>query len=296
MMLFQKKHLLMFLALFTLAACNYPLPNAGLETTAVAVYTQAAETISAQLTQIALPATLTPAGEEIQVTPSLEFQTPTPSLTAQMTAADVTPSAPAPPTLQPPLPTAESDPRNSLGPPSLVDNFRDSNNWSLYEDDHVSFRIRDDELAMVAFNANGRDGWMLSWPDAADIYLEMTAQPEDCQNLDRYGLIFRSEANDGYLLGLSCDGRYSLRAWDGEQFDAIIDWTALPAISSGSGQALRLGVMAVGDQITLYINGQIIDQVEDDLFGDGGVGVFIGADETEDFRVEVSEFAFWELP
>jgi hypothetical protein len=194
------------------------------------------------------------------------------------------------------LPTLSTDPRTTLGTATLLDNFRTNSNWSVYEDEHVRFRIRENELVMLAFNANGRDGWMLSWPDPSDFYLEMTAQPEDCSGLDRYGLIFRSEANDGYLLGLSCDGQYSLRSWDGEEFDAIIDWTAIPAISSGSDQGLRLGVMAKGDTFRLYINGQMIDEVEDDLFSDGGIGVFIGAEETEDLRVTVSEVALWELP
>lgn len=296
MMLRRRTPLLILLGLLTLTACNYPVPSEGLQTTAEGVYTQAAETISAQLTQIANPTTLTPVGEQIQVTSTTQFQTPTPAQPVQTTTPELTPSMPASPTQPPPLPTLSSDPRSTLGSPALLDNFRSSDNWSLYEDEHVSFRIRENELRMVAFNANGRDGWMLSWPDPADFYLELTAQPEDCQGLDRYGLIFRSDANDGYLLGLSCDGRYSLRSWDGEEFNALIDWTALPAISSGSGQALRLGVMAAGDQITLYINGQMIDEVQDDLFSDGGVGVFIGADETEDFRVAVIEFALWELP
>lgn len=296
MMSRQITPLLIWLGVFVLVACNYPVANQELQTTAEVVYTQAAETISAQLTQIAVPATPTASGGQIQATPTSEFHTPTPASLGQTTTPEITPGLPASPTFSPPLPTLITDPRTTLGTPTLLDNFNNRNNWSVYEDEHVRFRIRDNTLEMMAFNANGRDGWMLSWPEAADFYLEMTAQPEHCQGLDRYGLIFRSDSNDGYLLGLSCDGRYSLRSWDGEQFEAIIDWTSIPAISSGSGQALRLGVMAVGDQLKLYINGQMIDAAEDDLFSDGGVGVFIGADETADFRVTVSEFAFWKLP
>jgi hypothetical protein len=287
---------MLFLILLLLSACNYPVDVESVLPTAEVVYTQAAETISAQLTQLAAPATLTPESLPPMASATVEFLTPTPT-PESATGTPTATSTPEPsPTIQPVLPTLSSDPRATLGDATFLDTFRTSNNWSLYEDEHVRFRISDNQLMLMAFDANGRDGWMLSWPEPDNFYLEMTAQPEDCQGLDRYGLIFRSNATDGYLLGLSCDGRYSLRTWDGEQFDELIDWTPIPAISSGSNQGLRLGVRADGDVFTIYINGQAIDEVEDDLLEDGGFGVFVGADDTEDFRVWVTEIALWELP
>jgi hypothetical protein len=166
----------------------------------------------------------------------------------------------------------------------------------LYEDEHVRFRVGDQELIMAAFQADGRDSWMLTFPEPANYYLEVTAAPQDCGGLDRYGVIFRTDATEGYLFGFSCDGQYSLRRWNGDKFKALVDWTPSPDVQSGANQTNRMGLMVEGDQYTLFANGKKLAETSDDSYPEGGLGLFIAADETADFKVQISEVAYWELP
>ena len=287
-------------------ACTLPAnvtPNqpAGGETPEV-IYTSAAQTVVALLTQSAAttppPPPPPPASPTSQVLPS---QTPSPTDTLVPSPTSTEESSPTPEfTATPqdtPTPTAAEDPRLKFGEPGWSDKFATENNWSLYEDDHINLYIKNDRLVMIAFNPDQWDGWALSWPQTQDFYLEMTARTDECAGLDRWGLIFRAkqDASEGYLLGFSCDGRYSMRKWDGEKYTKYVNWTDSPYINAGSDQSNRLGVWADGDKFKLYANGNLLTEVKDDSYDSGSFGVYIGSAETKDFTVYVEEVAYWDL-
>ena len=316
---------IVLLTSLVLAACTLPAPTRKAETeNPSAAFTAAAQTIVARLTQAsitpAIPSTPLPTGAELPTatqlapaTQATETSTPEPSPTAEATAqateeatAQATETAAPTETQQanltatPTLPA--SDPKAALGTPDFVDTFQNADNWAIYEDKHVSFKVdqANGELVMTAFNPDSWDGWMLSWPVLSDFYLEMTATSGDCSGLDRYGLVFRSVKSDtdyvGYLFGITCDGRYSLRRWNGEKFIPIIDWTADEHIRSGLNQTNRIGVYAQGDRISLYANSELLEEVRDSTHEEGKFGVFVGSVNTSDFIVRVDEIDYWELP
>lgn len=284
-----------------LSACNLPAPSSPTPIEPEAAYTMAAQTIIAQLTDIArtltptvnitepLPSPTEPIATEITETPTAlpPTETATPS-----TLTDT-------PTPTPTFPSG--DPRLSLGDPDFYDNFASRANWPLYEDDHVSFRINNEtQLIMTAFNPEQWDGWMLTHPNVENFYLEMTARFRQCSGLDRFGLVFRSVPSEqgylGYLYGVSCDGRYSLRLWDGKNFVKLVDWTESDALNVGSQQGNRIGVMANGNHFSLYANGVLLKAFTDETHASGRFGVFIGSVNTANFRVEVEEVSQWDLP
>jgi len=320
------KRYLILLTLLALAACvmpgaTTPIPVEDTQepTQANPAYTAAAETIIAQLTALAptetgeapaVRATLTDTpipsvdpstgGESpstVEATtssdppsPAVETISPEASQTPELTS---TPTSPAPPTPTP----ASNDPRVRLGEPDWRDTFANANNWPLFEDEHVHFRLRDGGLQMLAKKPEKWDGWMLSWTTLFNFYLEVTASPQNCSGGDRYGMLARApSAEEAYLFGFTCDGRYALRKWDGKRFTYLIDWTDSSLINKGEGKTNRLGFMASGDQLSLYANGELLTEVNDRSFADGAFGLFISSLNTENFKVMVSEVAYWELP
>jgi hypothetical protein len=306
--------LTLFLALLVaqiLAACSLQAPvTPSLPPTDV-LYTAAAQTVIAQLTQMAplttntppLPdtpaATATPAPSQAP-SPTIVPHSPTPTASPEATlAATVEPSPTLAATATATTPPA--DPKAALGNARFTDTFTDDANWSLYQDDHVSFKVKDESLVMTAFNPDSWEGWTLTWPDISDFYLEMTATPQGCTGRDRYGLVFRSEKNEdqqylGYFFGISCDGRYSLRRWDGEAFVTLVNWTASEHLLSGEGHTNRIGVLAKGDQLSLYANGYLLTETTDETHAKGKFGVFIGSVKTTDFKTAVDDIAYWDLP
>ena len=80
-----------------------------------------------------------------------------------------------------------------------------------------------------------------------------------------YGLVFRApDANAGYFFGVTCDGRYNLTSRDFEDgTDVVLISLTQGAINTGSGATNRLGVEADGNQIKLYANDTLLQEVTD---------------------------------
>lgn len=304
------KHAIVFVLILLagqlLAACNYPggtrTPGMTIQGTATAQ----ALALSASLTAMAQPLTPVPATAVILPETPLPG---TPAVSAPLRATAVTPTAtltPVPPTETPeatrevtavPSVTAVTDPRASLGKPTGHDTFTNARGWASYEDTHVRMQVSDQRLAMTAFNPDRWEGWTLALPALQNFYLEITARTKTCSGRDRYGLLVRSpEGNGGYLFGISCDGYYSLRTWDGSEFTTLIDWTPGAAIHSGSDQVNHPGLLARGRKLALYVNGQLLNELEDKSFSAGRYGLFIGSAVTPNFTVQVTEVIYWKLP
>ncbi|RPI33987.1 MAG: hypothetical protein EHM70_04375 [Chloroflexota bacterium] len=284
-----------------LGGCSLPsAPGTAAPTPGVThdlIYTAAVETVVAQLTLAAPTLTLQPAEPTASLTPEPPTETPLPINTLPPTVTS-TPEATPTPTNPPPSATAaSSDPKLTLGSPTWTDSFDDDENWSLSTDEHTKMEVNDGKLEMTAFNADYWDGWAITWPDIEDVYIEVVATTGACSGLDRYGIMLRtpSDASEGYLFGFSCDGRYSFRKWDGEDYTVYADWTANSAILAGSNQTNRMGLRAEGDEISLYANGVLLREIEDDSYSSGNFGVFIGAANTAGFITSIDELSYWDL-
>lgn len=287
----------------SLAACNLPASPEPSPVDQSAAYTAAAETIIAQLTEVAETQTPPPVDdgqpEATQTIVSVEATataTSPPSPTEPAPTATMTSTSPPPPT-----PTlSASDPKAGLGDPVFYDTFTDGNSWPLYTDKHVAFNVKDSQLVMTAFNPDHYNGWMLTWPVINDFYLEMTTKNKECSGLDQYGLMVRATKTNkgyiGYLFGISCDGQYSLRSWDGNKYTTLVDWTTSEHINSGSNQTNRIGLMANGKRISMYANGNLLTEYNDNTHQQGKFGVFIGSVNTPKAKVRVDEIAYWDIP
>lgn len=215
--------------------------------------------------------------------------------------ASPTPSDTPTPTLTPTATPSSGDPRARLGEPTWRDPFDSGANWPLYTDEHVRFTVEDGKLVMVAFKAELWDGWVLTWPEIERFYLEAPITFGACAERDRAGLVFRARAVTpgnyvGYLFAVTCDGRYSLRAWNAPGFSGIVDWTPDARIQAGPNATNRLGVWVEGDRIQLYVNGELLREVTDSSHTGRMFGLFVGAAKTAGFTARVDEIAYWRLP
>lgn len=228
-----------------------------------------------------------------------EPETPTPTLTASPEFTS-TATASSTPELSPTPTLGAEDPRSSLNMPTWVDSFEDQSDWALYSDAHARFEIVEDGLHMTAFKPDFFNSWVLSWRKVKDLYLEASGSFGACGGRDSYGLMIRSTGGNngytGYLFGISCDGRYSLRSWDGESMATIVGWTTDESIQAGPEKSNRVGIWADGDKLSLYVNGEFLMQVNDTLHEDEGLfGLFVSSGQTTDFTTLVKEIAFWNL-
>ncbi len=209
-----------------------------------------------------------------------------------------------PPTLTPGSGgTTPNDIRSKLGSPYKVDPMNDSTVWT-WPVGKNKFTAIDFQNGMMRFTGLTKDsGWRLPLLDAtSDVYVEMTAAPQDCSGADNYGIILRvpvfREADRGYLFGLSCEGQYALWKWDGQvepdgKATMLLQWHHSDQINTGAGAFNRMGVMASGDRLLLYVNGVKVDEARDKSFVGGNFGVFVNPSDEEDFTVWIDEMSYW---
>jgi hypothetical protein len=264
-----------------------PLPPAPID-----LATQVEATLQALPTQTA--SVVPPAPSEMPSATPPPSATPIPSPTPTLTATSElspTPTASTTP--------GSGDPRSWLGNPAWQDTFSTGSNWTLGADSFTRAEVEDGTLLFTGLTT--MDGWRLTWPEIEDFYLDADLNSGDCEGNDHYGLIFRvpdrHAADEGYLLGFTCDGRYWLRHWGDEKMTTLIPLTSSTAIVAGAQRNNRMGVMADGNQLTLYANGQKLAEIEDETLPDaGGFGLFVGARKSGSLEIGAQEMAYWELP
>lgn len=280
------------------------LPNNTGEPAAKVTATQALPTIQvATETTAPLAVTDTPQPTATSTTVPATEAAPTTAPTATNVVLPTSTQAPAPAFTAPP-----GDPRARLGNPTSTDYMDDEFAWvwPTGSDDFTSATFTGGAQVITALNE--KDGWRLANPagrDFSNIYLEGTFHTNTCAGSDHYGLMVRvpilKEPEQGYLFGITCDGRYSLRRWNGlvgekGEMKWLVNWTASSAIAKGSNQTNRLGMFAVGSRLILYVNGVLLTEVNDTQYPSGYFGVFIGKDQTPQMSLRVEEMSYWENP
>lgn len=202
-------------------------------------------------------------------------------------------------------PTVESDdPAIYLGDPDWVDEMDKAEFWPVGNDDFTSASFENGAMKFTALSET--NGWRIaSTPALENFYLEASVKMGTCSDTDGFGFIFRvpkdSGYNRGYLYGITCDGRYSLRMWDGlsgenGQMKWLKYYAASDLIHEGKNETNRIGVMAIDDRLILFINGEKVSEIEDTTYTSGYFGLYINRDQTENLTVYVDSVSYWTDP
>ena len=206
---------------------------------------------------------------------------------------------------EPAEPTATLNPEDPtvLGAPPIADlgdpdwRFDPNDNWE-FSTDNLDAEMVDGELRLRSPNAIAQDRWYVPLTDSlSDFWVEAVFRTgPSCSGGDRYGMVIRVSGNfsETYVFSLSCNGKYRIYALTPD-YELVQDWTSSAAINTGPDAYNRLGILAQGNDFTLYINGQEIVTFEDWSIASGPIGFMIAADQTANFRVFMTDAAYWEL-
>jgi Ig-like domain from next to BRCA1 gene/3-keto-disaccharide hydrolase len=186
----------------------------------------------------------------------------------------------------------------NLGAATWTDNLDNSNNWYLLDTENTKWTEGDGKLVLTSINPAKGEEWGLSdQPAMNDYYLQTTfITGGTCSGYDKYGLLARApEENKGYVYEFSCDGHYRIYTWDGQNYNALQEWTSSDSIKAGSNQTNVMGIYMKGNDIRLYANDKKIAEFTDSTFDQGQFGLVIGSVNTHNFTVYVDQVAYWEL-
>ncbi len=153
-------------------------------------------------------------------------------------------------------------------PGSGWDSIRDGDGVTDYENGGYRFLI------------NLPNWWFWTTPSLhfTDVRLEVETTKLSGPDVNEFGLICRYQDPDNfYFLTISSDGFYGVSKFvDGEE--TLIGMESLqsnPAILQGEASN-RLRADCVGSRLTLFVNDQVLAEVEDGDFSSGDVGMIAG--------------------
>ena len=140
------------------------------------------------------------------------------------------------------------------------------------------------------------------WNTPADFYVDFAAELE-AQAVDKgyaeYGIIFRTQNSDTssfYNFGVNTDGEYFLS----KEIDSVwanrnpVSFTTSKYVKRGSDKN-KLGVVAKGSQISLYINGFLVKVLTDDSLNRGKAGVFVATSDGDRNKVTFNRFTIYSV-
>ena len=180
--------------------------------------------------------------------------------------------------------------------PTFSDGFsRDNGAWQMTSDKDVTFSYTRGALDVKVVKQNWM-GWSLYSDKLTDFLLEADTAVVDGPKDAGYGLLFHFvDASNFYAFRINGQGMYSLWTLAGGEWKALAKWTDSAAIDTTDGAVNRLGVLVEGSQITLFVNGQVVDQVQDGTFPSGQIALVSGVYDTTGLDVEFDNVQLWNL-
>lgn len=144
-----------------------------------------------------------------------------------------------------------------------------------------------------------KDSGGISLPNCVvkDFGVEIEAQPENKPGIE-YGIAFRySSSRDrvsAYVFRIATDGKYSmLKKVDGKlAYKTPVPVSSSPFIKPGSTKN-RLGVLADGSTILLYINGNLVNTITDKSLTSGSVGIYVSSGTNDQAQVTFSRMTIY---
>ena len=180
----------------------------------------------------------------------------------------------------------------------LSDNFDDGRNcgWYIYEDDSLTgtARISGGKLEVTS-REPGQFWWSNPGLDVPDVILTATTRKLSGPDDNAFGLLCRYQnPNNFYLFLISADGYYAIGKVE-SGVDAITylsgegEYQFTEVIQQGV-QENTIRASCEGSQLSLTVNGILLESVNDDTFQSGDVGVGLTAFEEGTAVVEFDEF------
>jgi hypothetical protein len=196
---------------------------------------------------------------------------PTATATLSPTATTIPPTA----TVVPPTAT----PGPFSGAPSFSDSLTDSNAnlWDTVSDPgQASCQLNNTGYHLVIYPSYGVTCFMRA-TTFGNFAFQVDLKFMQGSTTDHGGIVFRSNGDQnnisGYDLYMRADGHYILAACQADNCGTVLLSGTAGAFHGGLNVTNTLGVVARGGKLSVYVNGQFVDDTNDTGFVSGYLGL-----------------------
>lgn len=155
----------------------------------------------------------------------------------------------------------------------------ETGNWVIEGDNAGQTAVIDERLVIELAQTNVMQFATLPDHTFDNFILEVEARLLQGDLGSSYGLLFRmQDTTRFYRFEITGDGLFMVERRDGEAgWTRFVDsWTASPAINQGYNSPNQLRVEALGQSISLYVNGILVHQFTDTAYNSGTIALDAG--------------------
>jgi hypothetical protein len=231
-----------------------------------------------------------------QQMPLDELFSPTPSLTT-MATVDWFPMTATPQTVVPATATPNPAASPQYGQSLFSDPFTQMGNWQNLQTANGIVSVADGAITLAVKKAPATLAVVRQDSAYDNFYLETTVKRVAlCKNDDEIGLLFRVSGEQSYYrLVVDCQGLLALQQVVGGTPTMLANWTPSEQIPAGLWKSFTLGVWANGQEIRIYVNGQLQTEVIRDTFKSGGIGYFARTAGDTPLTVSFSDLTLYQV-
>lgn len=176
--------------------------------------------------------------------------------------------------------------------------FNRRSDWENYEEEARSVAVQDG--VYIAQVSENNIIWGQNEVDFSNGIVEVVAvQDEESIKNNGYGILCRADPKntaEGYHFWVSGEGDAAILLYDNEDYTNLTEWQNNDAILTDAPNLIH--AVCVDNYLALYVNRQLIAEVEDDTFQEGvtGLTVFNFEQEVEEalVRIEFDNLRIWE--
>lgn len=259
-----------------ITGCNAPAPLPA-TIDQQAIFTQAAQTLIAGLTQAAPPATLPPA-TAVEAATSFPYPPVIDTLPAQTDT---------------PAPSATPMPSATLSFTVLFEDDFSRQSWYVESTDFYEFEYVDGRYRIES-KTTSSGYWSVRTQSLQDVILQVDAERESGDADGYFGLVCRHLDSDNYYaLVIGGEGFYGIALMS----DGALEFLDEGQDTSGAiyrNETNRLQADCIGNRLALYANGQKLLEVQDNSLDEGEAGVIAGTRAGDEFSALFDQFVIYQ--
>jgi len=255
-------------------------------------YTQAAETIVAELTQNAPPG-----AQEVEPDQTEESLPPTSTLAPTETFPPTSTPVPTETPFPTDTATPAASPTSTVPPePQMVlayqDDFSTNQVWTIAKESTFRFHYTRGGY-MMENNVEKEIVFSVRGEPYSDTRMEVTGSRVEGPFDGYYGLVCRfSNGGNYYFLAVGSDGWYGIGMKQSNLIKFLVEGNDTTKVNTGIGKN-RIRGDCIGDMLTLYVNDVKVAQVKDLTFSAGTTGLMVGTRKVAGYNALFDDFALY---
>lgn len=178
----------------------------------------------------------------------------------------------------------------------LVEDWEEIGEWDELDGDDFSSDI-DDDMYVVENETDATLVWGVNRTEHDDVVIQVEIEQLSDGEDNGFGLMCRVDSDnleDGYSFLVRPNGTYAIGIWDGLEYTSLLDNDFEVSSDIDEDDSYTMTIVCVDEYLALYIDGELIAELEDDTYDEGYAGVAAVSFHEDGVEVAFDNMVIWE--